>query len=324
MKRVVVSTVGGPEALQLVDVPIPTPGPREALVKIATSGVNFIDTYFRTGVYKVPEQPVQLGSEASGVVEAVGAEVTEVKPGDRVAYAMVRGSYAEYAVVPAAMLARIPDGVGNDIAAAVMLQGMTAHYLTHSTFPLDHTHTCLVHAAAGGTGGILVQVAKSRGARVIGTASTAEKAAAARKLGADEMIVYTEQDFPAEVRRLTDGRGVDVVYDSVGQATFSKSLTCIRTRGMMVFFGQSSGPVPPFEPASLNALGSLFLTRPTLAHYIAAREELVWRATDVFNLVAAGRLHVRIAGRYSLADAAAAHRELEGRKAMGKLIIELA
>jgi NADPH2:quinone reductase len=291
---------------------------------MAASGVNFIDTYFRTGVYKAPEQPIQIGSEGAGVVERVGAEATEVRPGDRVAYAMVRGSYAEYAIVPAASLVRIPDGVESDTAAAIMLQGMTAHYLTHSTFPLDKAHTCLVHASAGGTGGILVQVAKSRGARVIGTASTAEKAAAALALGADEAIVYTEQDFAAEARRLTGGRGVDVVYDSVGQATFSKSLTCIRPRGMMVFFGQSSGPVPPFEPASLNPLGSLFLTRPSLGHYIATRDELVWRATEVFGLVNSGAIKVRISGRYSLAEAAQAHRDLEGRKAMGKLVIETA
>ena len=243
MKRIVVSTLGGPDALQLIDAPIPAPGPKDALVRMAASGVNFIDTYFRTGVYKAPEQPIQIGSEGAGVVEHVGAEATEVKPGDRVAYAMVRGSYAEYAVVPASSLVKIPDGVESDTAAAIMLQGMTAHYLTHSTFPLDKSHTCLVHASAGGTGGILVQVAKSRGARVFGTASTAEKAAAAAALGADEVIVYTEQDFAAEARRMTGGRGVDVVYDSVGQATF------ISAYCMLIFLSR----LPRFDRAQEEA-----------------------------------------------------------------------
>jgi NADPH2:quinone reductase len=221
-------------------------------------------------------------------------------------------------------LVKVPDGVDLEVAAAVMLQGMTAHYLTHSTFPLEKGHTCLIHAAAGGTGGILVQVAKARGARVIGTTSTAEKAAAARALGADEVILYTEQDFAAEAKRLTGGRGVDVVYDSVGRTTFDKSLSCIRPRGMMVLFGQSSGPVPPFDPASLNPRGSLFLTRPNLGHHVATRDELEWRASDILNLVKSGALKVRIAGRYPLADAAQAHRDLEARKTLGKYLITMA
>jgi NADPH2:quinone reductase len=324
MRKVVVNELGGPEVLTLVETPMPEPGPSEAVVKLSASGVNFIDTYFRTGLYAAPERPIGLGSEGAGVVERVGAEVTTLQPGDRVAYAMARGSYAEYAAVPAAQLVKVPDGVDLDVAAAVMLQGMTAHYLTHSTFPLEKGHTCLIHAAAGGTGGILVQVAKARGARVIGTTSTAEKAAAARALGADEVILYTEQDFAAEAKRLTGGRGVDVVYDSVGKTTFDKSLSCIRPRGMMVLFGQSSGPVPPFDPASLNPRGSLFLTRPNLAHHVATRDELEWRAGDILNLVKSGALTVRIAGRYPLADAARAHRDLEARKTLGKYLITMA
>jgi NADPH2:quinone reductase len=324
MRKVVVNELGGPEVLTLVETPMPEPGPSEAVVRLTASGVNFIDTYFRTGLYVAPERTIGLGSEGAGVVERVGAEVTTLRPGDRVAYAMARGSYAEYAAVPAAQLVKVPDGVDLDVAAAVMLQGMTAHYLTHSTFPLEKGHTCLIHAAAGGTGGILVQVAKARGARVIGTTSTAEKAAAARALGADEVILYTEQDFAAEAKRLTGGRGVDVVYDSVGKTTFDKSLSCIRPRGMMVLFGQSSGPVPPFDPALLNPRGSLFLTRPNLAHHVATRDELEWRAGDVLNLVRSGALTVRIAGRYPLADAAQAHRDLEARKTLGKYLIMMA
>jgi NADPH:quinone reductase len=323
MKRIVVTEPGGPDALTLVEAPTPEPGPGEALVAIKFSGVNFIDTYFRTGLYK-SDRPIAIGSEGSGVVERVGRNVTDVSPGDRVAWAMTRGSYAQAALVPAAQLVRIPDGVGFDLAAAIMLQGMTAHYLTHSTFPLDNSHTCLVHAAAGGTGGILVQMAKARGARVIGTTSTDQKAAAARSLGADDVILYTQQDFAVETKRLTGGRGVDVVYDSIGQTTFDKSLTCIRPRGLMALFGQSSGPVLPFDPASLNGLGSLFLTRPTLGHHIATRDELLWRAGDVLGMVRSGVLTVRIAGVYTLADAAQAHRDLEARKTLGKYLITMA
>jgi NADPH2:quinone reductase len=321
MKKLIVEETGGPEKMKSVEVPIPTPGPKDALVKIAFSGVNFIDVYFRTGLYK-SETPIVLGSEASGTVETVGSEVTEVAPGDRVAYAMVRGSYAEYAVVPAAQLVKVPDAVDLETAAAVMLQGMTAHYLTHSTFPLAAGDACLVHAAAGGTGGLIVQMARHRGARVFGTVSTEEKAREARTLGADETINYTTQDFEVEVKRLTSGRGVDVVYDSVGKTTFDKSLNVIRPRGTLALFGQSSGSVPPMDPAVLNARGSLYLTRPSLAHHMLTREELLWRAGDVMNYVASGVVKVRIAAMYPLADAASAHRDLEGRKTAGKLLLK--
>lgn len=320
MKAIQVKEPGGPEKMQLVDVPTPSPREGEALVRIAASGVNFIDVYFRTGLYK-SDLPIALGSEAAGTVEAVGPGVSEVSPGDRVAYAMARGSYAEYAVVPAARLVRIPDTVGFETAAAAMLQGMTAHYLTHSTWPLQKGETCLVHAAAGGTGGLIVQMARMREARVIGTVGSEEKARVARECGADEVIRYDEQDFEAEARRLTGGRGVDVVYDSVGHTTFEKSLGSLRPRGMLVLFGQSSGPVPPFDPTVLNGRGSLFLTRPSLAHYVQTREELLWRATDVLNQVASGALRLRIDRKYPLAEAAAAHRELESRRTSGKLLL---
>jgi NADPH2:quinone reductase len=320
MKCIQVRTAGGPEKMELVEVPTPSPGPKQALVRIAASGVNFIDVYFRIGLYKA-DLPLTLGSEAAGTVEAVGAEVTEVAPGDRVAYAMTRGSYAEYAVVPAAHLVRIPDHVDFPTAAAAMLQGMTAHYLTHSTWPLKSGDTCLVHAAAGGAGGLTVQMAKMLGARVFGTVSTQEKAAIARGNGVDEAILYTEQDFEAEVKRLTGGRGVDVVYDSVGKTTFEKSLNCLRPRGLLALFGQSSGPVPPFDAGILNAKGSLFLTRPSLAHHVLTREELLWRAGDVLQWIDSGTLRLRIDRTYPLADAAAAHRDLESRKTAGKLLL---
>ena len=322
MKRIVVDTPGGPERMKLVEVPKPASGPNEAVVAVAYSGVNFLDVYFRTGLYK-SDSPIVLGSEAAGTVESVGSDVTEVAPGDRVAYAMVRGSYAEYAVVPAAQLIKIPDGVDFRTAAAVMLQGMTAHYLTHSTFPLEPGNSCLVHAAAGGTGGLIVQMAKHLGARVFGTVSTEGKARQVRDLGADETIIYTTQDFEAEVKRLTGGRGVDVVYDSVGKTTFDKSLTVLRPRGTMALFGQSSGPVPPFDPGVLNARGSLFLTRPSLAHHMLDRKELVWRVDDVLRYVASGAVKVRISGTYPLAEAANAHRDLEGRKTTGKLLLKV-
>jgi len=289
-------------------------------VAIAASGVNFIDVYFRIGLYAA-ESPTAIGSEAAGVVDRVGPGVTEVNVGDRVAYTMVRGSYAEYAVVPASKLVPVPAGVSLDLAAAVMLQGTTAHYLTRSTFPLDSSHTCLIHAAAGGLGSVLVQMAKARGARVIGTVSTAAKAALIRELGADETILYTEQDFETEVMRLTGGRGVDVVYDSVGKTTFDKSLKLIRLRGMMALVGQSSGPVAPLDPSILNQRGSLFLTRPSLGHYLATRDELLWRAGEVLSLVESGELKVQISGRYPLSDAAQAHRDLESRKTTGKLLL---
>jgi NADPH2:quinone reductase len=322
MKRIEVATVGGPEQMHVADVPVPQPGSKEALVRVAASGVNFIDVYFRSGLYKA-ETPVTLGSEAAGTVEAVGSEVTEVAVGDRVAYAMARGSYAEYAVVPAAQLVKIPDHVDFQTAAAAMLQGMTAHYLTHSTYPVKNGDTVLVHAAAGGAGGLTVQMAKMLGARVFGTASNQEKAQIARQNGADEVILYTEVDFQAEARRLTSGRGVDVVYDSVGKTTFDKSLGSLRPRGMMVLFGQSSGSVPLFDPNTLNGKGSLYLTRPSLAHYLLTREELLWRAGDVLRWIDEGKLKLRIDRTYPLAEAASAHRDLEARRTAGKLLITL-
>src|SRR5437762_1379748 len=271
MKAIQVKQHGGPDVMQVVEIPTPAPGPKQALVKIEVSGVNFIDTYFRTGLYKA-DLPLTPGNEAAGIVESVGPDVSEVAPGDRVAYAMARGSYAEYAVVPAWQLVKIPASVDFKLAAAAMLQGMTAHYLTHSTYPLKKGDTALVHAAAGGAGLLIVQMAKMLGARVIGTVSTDAKAAQAREAGADDIIFYTRHDFETEVKRLTGGRGVDVVYDSVGQTTFLKSLNCLRPRGMIALFGQSSGPVEPFDPGLLAAKGSLFLTRPTLSQYAATRE----------------------------------------------------
>ena len=322
MKAIQVHKPGGPEQLQLTDVSVPVPGPGQALVRLAASGVNFIDIYFRTGLYKA-DPPIALGSEGAGTVESVGPGVTQVAPGDRVAYAMVRGSYAEYAVVPASSLVQIPAGVEFASAAAAMLQGMTAHYLTHSTFPLNGGQTCLVHAAAGGTGRLIVQMAKSRGARVIGTVSTEAKAAVAAQAGADHPIVYTTADVETEVKRITGGAGVDVVYDSVGRTTFEKSLACLRPRGMMVLFGQSSGPIPPLDPQILNARGSIFLTRPSLAHYLLSREELLWRAGDVFTAIERGQLILDIHQTFPLAEAAAAHRALESRSTTGKLILKI-
>jgi len=291
MKAIVVEQHGGPEQLTLKDAPVPQPGRGEVLVKIAAIGVNYIDTYHRTGLYPA-EPPFTPGMEAAGTIETVGPDVEGFALGDRVAYGMSRGSYAEFAVVPAWQVVKLPDAVDFRTAAAAMLQGMTAHYLTHSTFPLASGHTCLVHAAAGGTGLLIVQMAKLRGARVIGTAGTLEKARLARETGADEVIVYTEQDFVAEVKRITDGRGVDVVYDSVGAATWEGSLNSLRPRGMMVTFGNASGPVPEFKPLLLSQKGSLFLTRPTLFHYCANREELLTRAEAVLGWIASGDLNI--------------------------------
>jgi NADPH2:quinone reductase len=322
MQAIQVKQHGGPEMLELVETPTPPIGPKQALVRIAASGVNFIDVYFRTGLYKA-DLPLTLGSEGAGTVESVGAEVTEVKPGDRVAYAMTRGSYAEYAAVPAAQLVRIPDHVDFQTAAAAMLQGMTAHYLTHSTYPLKSGDSCLVHAAAGGAGGLIVQMAKMLGARVFGTVSTEEKAAVARAHGVDEVIFYTHRDFEAEVKRLTNGRGVNVVYDSVGKTTFDKSLNCLHPRGLLALFGQSSGAVPPFDPNVLNGKGSLFLTRPSLGFYLATREELLWRASDVLGWIERGKLQLHIHKTYPLSEAAAAHRDLEGRHTAGKLLLSV-
>jgi NADPH:quinone reductase len=320
MKAIQVFECGGPETLRYVDVPKPAPGPKEALVKIAAAGVNFIDVYYRTGLYKAP-LPVTLGMEGAGIVEAAGSEVTGVAPGDRVAYAMSRGSYAEYAIVPAAMLVKVPEGVDLKVAAAAMLQGMTAHYLTHSTFPLKRGDAALVHAAAGGVGLLLVQLCNMIGARVLGTVSTEAKAELAKQAGADEIVFYTREDFAEAAKRFTEGKGMDVVYDSVGAATFMKSLDCLHPRGTMASFGQSSGPVPPLDPLVLNQKGSLFLTRPSLAHYCATREELLWRAGDVLGWVGEGKLKVRIDRTYPLAEAAQAHRDLESRKTAGKVLL---
>jgi NADPH2:quinone reductase len=318
MKAILVAQPGGPEQLQLRDVPVPTPGPGQLLVKIAASGVNFIDIYHRTGLYK-SDWPANLGMEGAGVVESVGDGVTNFKPGSRVAYAMARGSYAEYQLVPAALAVPVPDTLDLQIAAAAMLQGMTAHYLTHSTYPIQAGQTVLVHAAAGGTGLLIVQMAKLLGATVIGTTSNPEKAELARRAGADHILAYA--DFDNEARRLTNGKGVDAVYDSVGANTFERSLNALRTRGMLASFGQSSGPVKAIEPLLLAQKGSLYLTRPNLAHYIADRAELEWRARDVLSWIADAKLTVQIARSYSLDDAAQAHRDLESRATSGKLIL---
>jgi NADPH2:quinone reductase len=320
MKMIQVSQIGGPEQLKSVDGPKPAPGPKQALVKIAAAGVNFIDVYHRIGLYKL-DLPFTPGLEGAGTVEAVGPDVSDVQPGDRVAYAMHRGAYAEYAVVPSGMLVKLPDHVAFETAAAAMLQGMTAHYLTHSTYPLKSGDTCLIHAAAGGVGRLAVQMAKMLGAHVIGTAGNADKVALARSAGADEVINYSEQDFRPEVKRLTNGRGVDVIYDSVGVATFLKGLDCIRPRGMMALFGQSSGPVAPIDPSILNVKGSLFLTRPSLAPHCATTEELHWRAGDILRWINNGKLELRIDRKFPLSEAAQAHRDLEGRKTAGKILL---
>jgi NADPH2:quinone reductase len=320
MKAVFASAPGSAANLVYGDLPTPTPGPGQALVKIVTSGVNFIDVYFRSGLYKA-DLPILLGNEAAGVVEAVAPDVAVLKPGDRVAYAMSRGSYAEYAVVPAWQLVPIPAGLDFNSAAATMLQGMTAHYLAHSTFPLQPGHTCIVHAAAGGVGLLLVQIAKKAGARVIATVGTDAKAALAKEAGADHVVNYSTQDFQAEARAFTSGKGVDVVYDSVGASTFMKSLDSLKTRGMMVSYGNASGPSPAIEPLLLNQKGSLFLTRPSLGAYTANRDELLWRAGDLFTWIQAGELKLRIEHTYPLAKARQAHQDLEGRKTTGKLLL---
>jgi NADPH2:quinone reductase len=322
MKAIRVHEFGGPEVFTLDDLPIPQPGPGQALVKIEASGVNFIDVYHRTGLYPAP-LPRLMGVEGAGVVEAVGPEVTEVKVGDRVAYAFTGapGAYAEHAVVPSKRLVTLPAGVDSRTAAAAMLQGMTAHYLVRATYPLKKGDACVVHAAAGGVGLLLCQMAKQLGAHVFATVSTEEKARLAQEAGADVGICYTEKDFEAEVKRLTDGQGVQVVYDSVAKDTFEKSLNCLAPRGTLVLYGQSSGPVPPFDANQLSAKGSLFLTRPTLAHYTQTREELLERAHDVLNAIAARTLSLRIGASFPLAEAAEAHRQLEGRKTTGKVLL---
>lgn len=305
--------------MRLEEVPVPEPGPGQARVRLAYSGVNYIDVYHRSGLYPVP-LPFTPGSEGAGVVDAVGDGVDQVRVGDRVAYAGVAGSYAEYAVMDATRLVPVPEAVPLEVAAAVMLQGMTAHYLTHSTYPVAAGSVVLVHAAAGGVGLLLVQIAKRLGARVIGTVSTEEKAELAGDAGADDVVLYTRENFREAVMRLTGGRGVDVVYDSVGRTTFDDSLASLRPRGMMVSFGQSSGPIPPFDPLVLSR-GSLFFTRPSLAHYTAARAELLWRAGDLFEWIGCGELRVRIDRTLPLEGAGEAHRLLEGRATAGKVLL---
>ena len=320
MNVIQVSQVGGPEVLKLVDLPVPEPKPNEGLVQIKAAGVNFIDVYFREGRYPAT-LPFVPGQEGAGIVTAVGSEVSNVKTGDRVAYTGVQGAYAEYAAAPADRLVKVPDELDFDQAAAAMLQGMTAHYLTHSTYSIKQGETALVHAAAGGVGALLVQMAKNLGARVIGTAGSEEKAQLARNAGADDVIIYTKQDFETETRRLTDGKGVHVVYDGVGKTTFDKDLNVLRPRGYLVLFGGSSGAVPPFDLIKLSQKGSLFLTRPSLHHYIVTREELDQRATDVLRMIVRGDLKLRIHKTYPLAEAETAHRDLQGRKTTGKLLL---
>ena len=320
MKAIQITRAGGPEVLQLVELPEPKPKPNEALVKISACGVNFIDIYLREGRYPA-ELPFINGQEAAGIVKAVGSEVKQVKVGDRVAYAGVLGAYAEYAAVPADRLVSVPADVDDRQAAAVMLQGMTAHYLCHSAYPLKNGEAALVHAAAGGVGLLLVQMCHQLGARVLATVSTEQKAKLAREAGASEVILYTQQDFETETKRLTDNRGVDVVYDSVGKTTFEKSLNVLRPRGYLVLFGGSSGPVPPFDLIELSRKGSLYVTRPTLGHYTATRAELEQRAGDLFAWMGAGKLKLRLERTYPLSEAQQAHRDLEGRKTTGKLLL---
>jgi NADPH2:quinone reductase len=320
MKAVFVTDFGGIEKLRYEDLPRPTVNDGQALVRIHAAGVNFIDIYFRTGLYAAAP-PVVLGMEASGVVESVAAGVTNVRPGDRVAYAMARGSYAEFSVVPAWQLVKLPDWLDPQTAAASMLQGMTAHYLTHSTYPLKPGETCLVHAAAGGAGQWVVAAAKLRGARVIGTTSTPEKAAIARAAGCDEVILYTEHDFEYETKKLTGGHGVHVVYDSVGADTWERSLNSLRPRGMMVSYGNASGPVAAIPPLLLNQKGSIYLTRPSLGHYVATPDELAWRAHDIFSWIEKGQFKPRIDKVYRLSEAGQAQADLASRKTAGKLLL---
>ena len=320
MKAIQVKQPGGPDAMELADLPIPQPKANEAVVKLAAAGVNFIDVYFREGRYKAP-LPIVLGQEGAGEVTAVGDEVKDMQVGDRVAWCGLLGSYAEYAAVAANRLVRIPDGVSDQQAASAMLQGMTAHYLSHDTFLLKRGDTALIHAAAGGVGLLLTQMAHNIGVRVIATVSTEEKARLARDAGADEIILYTQSDFEVETKRLTDNKGVDVVYDSVGKTTFEKGLNILRPRGMMVLFGGSSGAVPPFDLIGLSQKGSLYVTRPSLTNYIASREELVARSTAIFGMIRSGKLKLRVEHSYPLAEAQRAHRDLEGRKTTGKLLL---
>lgn len=321
MKAIQIQEIGGPEVLQLVDLPIPQPGPGQVLMRVEATGVNYIEVYFRKGVYKA-SLPFTPGSEAAGTIEELGPGVTGFSTGDAVASTSVLGSYAEYALVPAAQLVNVPATLAPEKAAAAMLQGMTAHYLTHSTFPLKSGETALVQAGAGGVGLLLTQMAVRLGARVITTSSTPAKAELSREAGADEVILYTEQDFEAEVKRITGGKGVDVVYDSVGKTTFEKSLNCLRPRGLLALFGASSGPVAPFDLIQLSGKGSLFITRPSLWHYIATRAELEWRSGDVLGWAASGELKLRTEYIYPLAHAAQAQVDLEERKTTGKVLLE--
>jgi NADPH:quinone reductase len=322
MKAVVADPPGGAENLKYVDLPDPQPGEGQVLVKHEAIGVNFIDVYFRSGLYKAPEKPIKLGNEGAGIVAAIGPGVSRFRVGQRVAYAMSRGSYAEYGVVPEKFLVDLPPRVSFEHGAAIMLQGMTAHYLTHSTFKLQPGQSCLIHAAAGGAGLLVVQIARIIGAVIIGTVSTEEKANLAKEYGADHLILYTQTDFVPEVKRITANEGVYVVYDSVGRDTFEKSLDCLRPRGMMVSFGQSSGPIGSIDPLVLSQKGSLFLTRPSLANYISDPEELRCRSSDLFGWIESGRIRVRIHNTYPLAEAAQAHRDLESRKTSGKLLLK--
>ena len=320
MKAVRFHEYGGPEVLRYEDIPEPEPGPGEAVLRLGASGVNFIDTYQRTGAYNVA-LPHVAGQEGAGEVVAIGEGVTSIAVGEHAGYTGTGASYAEYVKVSADRLVKLPEGVDDTTGAAVLLQGMTAHYLMASTFPLQPGHTCLVHAAAGGVGLLLTQMAKMRGAHVIGTVSTEEKAQLAREAGADDVILYTQQNFVAEVDRITGGAKLNVVYDSVGKDTFDGSLDCLAPRGYLVLFGQSSGRVPPVDPQILNAKGSLFLTRPTLASYALTREEIDWRASDIFGWVAEGSLNVRVGASFPLSEAAEAHRQLEGRLTTGKVLL---
>jgi NADPH:quinone reductase len=320
MKAIRIQQHGGPEVLKIEEVALPIPGEDQAVVRLEAIGVNFIDVYHRTGLYKV-SLPFTPGMEAAGIVEATGKNVAEPRPGDRVAYAMAIGSYAEFALVPAWQLVKLPNKVDSRLAAAVMLQGMTAHYLTQTTYPIKSGDSVLLHAAAGGVGLLAIQMAKKSGARVIATVSTEDKARLVRETGADEVILYTQKDFEAEVKSLTGGKGVQVVYDSVGKTTFEKSVNCLASRGMLVLFGQSSGPVPPFDPSLLASKGSLFLTRPSLIQYASTRQELLRRASEVLSWVASGDLKVRSEKTFPLAQAAEAHRQLEGRLTTGKVLL---
>ena len=321
MNAIQIHSTGGPEVLQLAELPIPAPGPGQVLIRVEAIGVNFIEVYFRKGTYKAT-MPLVPGSEAAGTVEELGPGVTGFKDGDAVASVGALGSYAEYALVPASQLVKVPAGLAPEQAAAAMLQGMTAHYLATSTYPLKAGDTALVHAGAGGVGLLLTQIATRMGARVITTVSTREKAELSREAGAAEVILYTEEDFEAETKRITGGKGVDVVYDSVGKTTFDGSLNCLRPRGMLALFGGSSGPVPPFDLIQLSGKGSLFITRPTLWHYVATRAELDWRSGEVLGWAAKGDLKLRTEHVYPLADAAQAHTDLEARKTTGKVLLE--